>query len=109
MVIFFSSALSRTDIVLFINSGIVVSSVIFDSNIKEDRWARGHSYTFVGLTAIAYFLGIILGSSVCSSLIMKWKKKVIKKFVFLISLCFSGFPFTAVFVYEFEDINFQII
>lgn len=73
-----------------------MATIIFYCNIKEDQWARGHTYTFVALAAITYFLGAILGSSICSSLVIKWTKKKLKHIplilYYLAGALFIGLP-----------------
>lgn len=66
------------EIFLFFNSGLIVGTILFDSNLKDALWATGMTHTFVTLSAATYFLGVILGVNLCTYFVRKWPRRKFK-------------------------------
>lgn len=68
------------EIFLFFNSGLIVGTILYDANFLSRPWAQNLPHTFIALSAITYFLGVILGVNVSTYFVRKCSKRNLKHF-----------------------------
>lgn len=75
-------------------AGIILSTILFNGDLRRDEWVDGHSNMFVLLSAVSFFMGAIIGAIVASFMVQKWPKKQIKH-VSIVLFYIAGILLTA--------------
>lgn len=59
-------------------AGIILSTILFNGDLKREEWVDGHSDIFVLLSAVSFFIGAMIGAILASYMVKTWPKRHIK-------------------------------